>query len=171
MDKVPWQGCTIPSSVPEIHVLQRQIEIGILEKGDHRLQIVALFSSHAHLVTLDGRLHLELLLLDAFDHLSRQFGIYALANGEGLVGTLTTEMDFPFTQRGQVDPALDEFFVQDIQHLPQLKLVLAMHHNGFLSVIDVCVAALEIETCADFTIGLVHRIGQFMQINLGNDVK
>src|SRR5580692_8255377 len=49
--------------VPEIVELQRHANIGLAQKGDGLLQIVALFAGNPHLVALDLSLNFELRVL------------------------------------------------------------------------------------------------------------
>ena len=54
-----WPDPSIGFSVPEVAVLERQLEVEALEERDRRLEIVSLLALHADLFALDLRLHLE----------------------------------------------------------------------------------------------------------------
>src|SRR3546814_6164900 len=58
------------TSVPEIDVLQRLLDVQPLDEGDRRLKVVDLLAADAQLVALDGRLHLHLGVLDRLDRKS-----------------------------------------------------------------------------------------------------
>src|SRR3989442_4799101 len=63
--------------------LEGDAEIVLAQRVEGELQLVLRGRGHAHLVGLDGRLHLlELLIFEVFDDLARRFDRDALLNRE-----------------------------------------------------------------------------------------
>src|SRR5215470_8886739 len=65
-------SATAGSSVAEIHVLQRLLDLHVPHQLNGGLQIIALLAADPQLVTLDGGLHLELAVLDRLHDLLGQ---------------------------------------------------------------------------------------------------
>src|SRR5690606_38529437 len=66
-------------SVAEVVELQRHAELMGTQQGNRLLQVIALLAGHPDLLALDGRLHLELGILDMRDDLLGQLLVDALA--------------------------------------------------------------------------------------------
>src|SRR5579862_7279947 len=62
-----------PASVPEIHELQRLLELEGADARHDGLQVIALLAGDAELIALDRGLHLELAVLDGLHELAGEF--------------------------------------------------------------------------------------------------
>ena len=71
---VPGPG----SSVAEIDILQRLIDLAFLDQRDGGLQVIAFLAADAKLVALDRDLHLDLRALDRLDDLLGEVALDAL---------------------------------------------------------------------------------------------
>src|SRR3546814_4279484 len=112
------------TSVPEIDVLQRLLDVQPLDEGDRRLKVVDLLAADAQLVALDGRLHLHLGVLDRLDQAPGQILGDALPDHDGLPqripGRLLRRLEL---QRTGIDLAAREVPLPQLMHLLQLQVV------------------------------------------------
>lgn len=66
------------SSVAEIDILQRLVDLAFLDQRDGGLQVVAFLAADAQLVALDRDLHLDLRALDRLDDFLGEFALDTL---------------------------------------------------------------------------------------------
>jgi hypothetical protein len=70
-----------------------------------------------------------------------------------------------------VDAALGDADLEDIQHLPELKLLLRAQADRGLLEHEFRFRALEVEALLELTVRLVDGIGEFMPVDFRYDVE
>jgi hypothetical protein len=161
----------VQRSVPEILVLQWQIDVSFLQQAYYSLQIVALLTRNPQFLTLDRRLNLQFARFYFLYQVSRQWRIDALSQYDFLPRFVSRNLDFLFLHAGNVDAPFCKFLPQDVEHLLQLEFSLTGHGDD-VTVEDVPgPGSLEIETRVYLAIGLIDRIAGFMRVVLADDVK
>ena len=158
-------------SIAKIVELQRNAETGIAQHLYDLLQIVPLFTADPELLALDRSLNLEAGILDHFDHLARQLLVQSFPDDDRLARAFVHFDDVAEVQAIDVDAAPRHLFLQNRDHLLDLKFRLGFQRELVTGLFDTRVRTLEIVTRTDFTIGLIERVAQLVLIDLGNHIE
>src|SRR5271170_5437592 len=121
------------TSVPEVHVLQRDAEVGLLARCDDCLQVVALLPAHADLVALDrGRhaLHAEV-LHEAVDGLADVLGDPGLERHVLSSTALRCLLDLLWVERLERHLAADHLLFEHLVERLQAVLGRRREHELF----------------------------------------
>ncbi len=161
----------LASSVAEVLVLQRQVNVGILHQSDDGLKIITLLATDAQLVALDSGLHFELAAFDHLDELPRQVRVDPFAHDDLLPGLGAAEHGFLFVEAGYVDATLGELLPEYVEHLFELEIRLCRQCHGLAVELEFRARSLEIESRIDLAIGLVDTIAGLVGIKITNHVK
>ncbi len=95
----------------------------------------------------------------------------ALLEQNLLAGGCEIDLRLLDLEAGQVDAALAEAHLQDLEHLLQLKIHLRVQgHRGFLQ-LEACSGILEVEALRELAVRLVDGVRHFVGIELGNYVE
>src|SRR5690348_13513708 len=161
----------VPLSVPEVVELQGQIQLRAAQQLDRRLQVIPLLARDADFLSLDTGLHLELRVLDDAGDLLSRLRIDALLQDDLLAGGGECGLGVFEVEAGEVDAALAEAQLQDLEHLLQLKVHLRVQGHGRFLELEARPGILEIETLGQLSVGLVDGVGHFVGVELGNYVE
>src|SRR6516225_9122640 len=144
-----------PSLIPEILELQRKIRDLLAHERDRFLQRVALGAGHAHRVTLDARLNLQLAVLDDADDLLREFRLDTRFNGHAALNFIPAVLlDVARLHAAHVHAALGELAGEDVPDLIELEIGVGEYGQRLVVEFDTRVRALEVEALANFLVGL-----------------
>jgi thioredoxin reductase (NADPH) len=151
--------------------LQGQLEIGLAQQGHYRLQVVALLAGDPDLIALNGDLDLQLGVLDELHDFAAQVLLDPVSGNDGLSGLTAGDLNVLDLQAGRVDATFRNLADQNVTHLLHLKLGLGDQGQFVFGLLDFGVAALEVETVSYLAVGLVDGVGQFVQVDLGDDIE
>src|SRR5262245_9190016 len=159
-------------SITEVDELHRDPEVAVAQQLDHALQVVALLPGHAHLIGLDGRLDLELRILDQLDDLARLVGGDAFLEREVLLRAAARPgLDRFLGQRLQRHLPARELLAQDVGEGPDLEIVGGAEVDGVRLTTHLRRRSLEIEALPDLLQGLVDRVVDLLEVDLAHDVE
>src|ERR1035437_430306 len=158
--------------VPEMelyaHVLRAQ-------ERDDSLQFVARRRAHAHLLALDGGLHLlEFLVLDGGGDLFGRLGVERLLQLDLAAERVTAgRLDLADIQVLHGNAALDQFGLHDVEERAHAHIVVGEQRDQPLGAfeLDLDLGALEVVALGDLLAGLVHRVVDLLKVDAGGDVK
>ena len=159
------------SSIAEIVELQRQFEVALAQQRHRVLQVVALLAVDPQLVAVDLGIDLELGFLDRRGDLLGQLLLDALLHGDLLPGPGQVGFHLAFLQAAHVDATRDQARAEDVGHLLELEIAGRGLADDVVVQREFRVHALEVEAGGEFTAGLVHRVGQFVGVDFGNDIE
>ena len=151
--------------VPEVDVLERELDVGVLEETDDFLEDIPLLSGDPQLITLDRNLDLELGLFDRLHKPPCQIGVDPLTHTDNLPCVTHVRLHGVARQTTNIDLATREFAGQNVIHLIELKLVGRAHRDLTRLELELGVLPLEIEPGIDLPARLVDRVGHFAQID------
>src|SRR6185295_3305508 len=130
-----------------------------LQLSDNVLERVAIAAGHADEVTLNGSLYLGFTVLDELNDL---FGFLLRATflDRSALSHRTTRrrLDLAVAECFQGHATADEFLLQDVVHVAQLRIVFGSEHELILLVHDGGRAALEVETLAHLFDSLIKSV-------------
>ncbi len=85
-------------SIPEVHILQRLINVHLFYERNSLLQIVTFLAGHPKLASLDRNLDFDLGAFDRFGDFASQVGVNPLPNGygtpDGFTGCILCRLEF-----------------------------------------------------------------------------
>src|SRR6516164_8773317 len=169
----PPRICVAPlrGSVAEVRELQRHIELRAAQQSDRRLQLIALLAADAHLLALNARLNLELRVLHQSRDLPAGVRIDTVAQHHLLVRGGKCGLRLLGLQAGEIDAALGEAELQDLQHLLELKVHLRMQRDDEFLQLEACAGVLEVEALRELAVRLVDGVGDLVRIELGDGIE
>ena len=94
-----------------------------------------------------------------------------MAQLHGLLYLLAGRGGLSDVHGSRVDATLDQRAAQHVFHLRQLEVGLRGQHHRALLALKGSLYPLEIKAVGDDASGLVHRVGQLVQINFRNNIK
>jgi hypothetical protein len=159
------------ASVAKIGELKGHTEFGVSDQRDDCLQIVAILAGYPQLILLHLRGDLDFAVFDEFVELAASVGINPFAHRDRQTRLGDIGREVAYFQTIDIDAALGQPRLQDLEQLLGLKLAIGDDGQLVLVALDPCFTALEIETLSDFSIGLVDSVGKFMFIDFGYDIE
>src|SRR6185295_9926202 len=124
-----------------------------------------------YLLVLDRGLDLELRVLHEALDLLAELGVDALPQRNGLLRCLARDYRLVGLQAGEVDAALRELELQDVEHLLELKVRLRGERHDRALMLEFSPGTLEIEALPDLAARLVDRVGDFVEIDFRDDIE
>ena len=127
-----------------------------------------------HLLLHDLRLHFKLGVFDDFDKGLRVLFVDADPQRNLLPGSPAGSLFYGAVfQRLEMDSALDEFVLKDVDDALQRKLVERAdgHDLFFLVKIDRRLGIFQVIALRDFLLRLIEGIVNFLHVHFGNDVE
>src|SRR6516164_7371047 len=158
-------------SVAEVRELQRHVELCPAQQCNRRLQVIALLAADAYLVALDARLDLELRVLHQPRDVAAGVGIDAVAQHHFLLRSRERGVRLLDLQAGKIDAALGEPQLENLEHLPKLKIHLRLQRHGEVLELEARAGVLEIEALRELAVRLVDGVGHFVGIELGHGIE
>src|SRR5215207_9247555 len=156
------------ASVPEVLELEGDAEVGALEEGDHRLQVVALLRADAHGVALG--LARRALWRPRLDQLVDLAGLVAgdadLDRGDLAHGVLGGFLHVAVLQSLERDAALDQLLLEHDAQRRQPVLAHGAQREHEVLLLDRGVRVLEVEARADLPLRLVDGVANLLAIDL-----
>src|SRR3954470_18984884 len=123
-----------PRALPVVRELQRNVEVGLLEEADYRLQVVLLLRAHPQLVALDLSLHaLGSLVPDALRDRASLVALDALLDRRRDPVRLAGRLRVAGVQRLERDPALDQLLLEDLERGLHPLLAVGLEADGLLA--------------------------------------
>src|SRR3954470_21806081 len=160
------------SLVPEVHVLQRLLDLEAPDERDRFLQVVALFAADAELVALDRGLDLQLRVLDRLHDLLGELLVDALLDHDLLaLGIARSALRILKFQSAGIELAPGDIALQQLLHLLQLHFVIGEEGDDLFLALDGAFRTLEIEPGVDLAPGAVDGVVDLGQVGLGNDIE
>src|SRR4051794_35108000 len=146
-----------PASIPEIRELQGDAEVLLLQRRDHRLQVVSLLAGHPHLLALGLRRDaLGAFALDEAVDGPGLIGADARLDGDGLPdGALGRLLDLSVVERLERHVALDELLLEDLHDRFQPVFGGRVQPDLLAAQLDGRTGVLEVEPRRDLAAGLV----------------
>jgi hypothetical protein len=159
-------------SVPEIHVLQRLLNVHFLYERYRSLQIVTLLGRHMEFDALNRYLYPQLRASYSLGNLTPQVGIDPLPDVYGLSDAVPrcTLRQFE-VQRSLVNTPACEVLAKQFVQLAHLHGIVRGHGEGVVGTIDIALRPSQIESLLDFSSDSVYRIVYFHEVCLGDHVK
>src|SRR5438034_933847 len=163
------RGALVAAVVRE---LERDAEILVPQQRDDLLQVVPVLPGGADLVLLDGRLHLDLRILDEPDDLAGTLDRDPLLQRDLLPEHAAPALlDLAVGERLQGHAALVQARLEDVDHRLQLHVVGGGDGDVGLLELDVALRALEVVARRDFPARLIEPVGDLLHIDLARDVE
>src|SRR5258705_6268902 len=167
---IPWRRHVLVAAV--VRELERDAEILVPHQRDDLLQVVPVLPGDADLVLLDGRLHLDLRILDEPDDLPGALDRDPLLQRDLLPKHAAPALlDLAVGERLQGHAALVQARLEDVDHRLQLHVVGGGDGDVGLLELDVALRALEVVARRDFPAGLIEPVGDLLHIDLARDVE
>src|SRR4029077_14287154 len=158
-------------SVAEVRELQRHVELRCAQQDNRCLQVIALLAADAHLIALNARLPLELGVLHQARDFAAGVGIDTLPQHHFLLRTRERGARLPDLQAREIDAALGKPQLEDLEHLPQLKIHLRLQRDGEILELEARAGVLEIEALRELAVRLVDGVGDLVGIDLGDRIE
>src|SRR5262245_10815196 len=156
--------------VDELH---REIQLGALDQGDHRLQVVLLLRRDAELVALDLDLNaLRGLVADQLADLLGLVGGDALLDAGGDLDLATGRSWVAGLQCLERDAALDQLALEHVEDGERAVFRVGAHLYAVLALpLDRGAGVLEVEPLRDLARGLVQGVVDLLTVDLAHDVE
>src|SRR5215470_3322055 len=158
-------------SVAEVRELQRHVELCAAQQRNRRLQVIALLAADAYFIALDARLDLELRVLHQPRDVAAGVGIDAVAQHHFLLRGRERGLRLLDLQAGKIDAALGEPQLENLEHLPKLKIHLRLQRHGEVLELEARAGVLEIEALRELAVRLVDGVGDLVGIELGHGIE
>src|SRR5215813_4366622 len=155
--------------IRELHV---NAEIFLLQLGNDLLQRIAIAPSDSHDISLNRRLDFYFRIFDDLN----DFFCLLLRNSLLDVRTLTyssacCRLSLVITESLERHASTYELLLENIVHVPQLRIVFRSKNEIFVLKFDLRCASLKIKALVDLLHRLVDCVGNLGTIHLGNDVE
>src|SRR5580658_4342523 len=159
------------ASVPEVVELERNPEVRLAQQLHDGLQFILLLATDPHLIALQTRLYLELGVLDQARNLLARLLVDTVPQDQLLLRGRKRNLRLLHLEACDVDAALRQSQLQDLEHLLQLEVDLCVRSDGELLQLEARAGVLEVKTLRQLTIGLVHSVRDFVNIELRDDIE